>query len=106
MAVNEDDFNRIERLFEKQTEQFQRYLGIVEEKFQHKLDLVVEGQQMLVEMVEVSRAELKQETQKLDYRLTMVEARLERKIDAVATDLSVHRKDTESHGTVYKVKEE
>lgn len=29
-----------------------------------------------------------------------------KKIDAVAADLSAHRKDTEAHGTVYRVKED
>jgi len=31
---------------------------------------------------------------------------LEHKIDSVAADLSVHRKDTEVHRTIYKVKEQ
>jgi hypothetical protein len=104
--VNEHDFSRIEKLLEKQTEQFQRYIGVVEESFQYKINLVVEGQQLLAEKLEASRGELKEEIQKVDQRLTLVEARLEKKIDALAADLSAHRKDTEAHGTVYRVKEE
>jgi len=34
-----------------------------------------------------------------------VEAQLEKKIDAVASDLTAHRRDTEAHSSVYKVKE-
>ncbi len=101
--MNEHDFSRIEKLLEKQTEQFQRYIGVVKESFQHKLNLVVEGQQLLAEKLEAARGELKEEIQKVDQRLTVVEARLEKKIDALAADLCAHRKDTEAHGTVYRV---
>jgi len=31
---------------------------------------------------------------------------LEHKLDVVAADLSTHRKDTEAHGMIYKVKEQ
>jgi hypothetical protein len=104
--MDEKDLRAIETLFEKQTAQFQGYLGIVGENFQHKLDLVVEGQQMLADKLEATRVELKEEIQKVDARLTVVEARLEKKIDAVAADISAHRKDTEAHHGVYRVKEE
>ena len=104
--MDEKDLRAIETLLENQTAQFQGYLGIVEENFQHKLDLVVEGQQMLAEKLEATRVELKEEIQKVDKRLTVVEARLEKKIDAVAADISAHRKDTEAHHGVYRVKEE
>jgi hypothetical protein len=93
--MDEKDLNAIESLLEKQTTKFQRYLGIVEENFQHKLDLVVEGQQMLAERMDRMEVELKQEISKVDQRVT-----------AVAADLSAHRKDTEAHHGVYRVKEE
>jgi cytochrome c556 len=85
---------------------FKQHVGILAEDFQHKLDIVVEGQQMLAEKLEATRIELKEEIQKVDNRLTSVEARLVKKIDAVAADLSAHRKDTEAHHGVYRVKEE
>ena len=93
--MDEKDLKAIESLLEKQTTQFQRYLGIVEENFQHKLDLVVEGQQMLAERMDRMEVELKQEICKVDQR-----------VNAVAVDLSAHRKDTEAHHGVYRVKEE
>jgi hypothetical protein len=93
--VNEQDFDRIEKLLEKQTEKFQRYIGVVEENFQHKLYLIVEGQQVLAERIDRVEVELKSEILKVDQRVT-----------AVAADLSAHRKDTEAHGTVYRVKED
>jgi hypothetical protein len=92
--VDEKDFARIERLFERQAEQFQMHIGVIEESFQHKLDLVVEGQQMLAQAVQETRAELKEEIAKVDRRVT-----------AVAADLSAHRADTEAHHGVYRVKE-
>lgn len=104
--MNEHYFSGIEKLLEKQTEQFQRYIGVVKESFQHKFNLVIEGQQLLAEKLEATKGELKEEIQKVDQRLTVVEARLEKKIDALAADLTAHRKDTEAHGTVYRVKED
>ena len=86
-------------------ELFQHHMGILTEDFQHKLDLVIEGQQMLAEKLEATRSELTNEIQKVDQRLTLVEARLAAKIEAVAADLTVHRKDTEAHQGVYRVKE-
>ena len=99
--MDENDFKRIEVLFNRQTEQFQNYIGVVEENFQHKLDLVVEGQQMLAEKLEMTRHELKSDINSLDKRLISVEA----KLDTVATDLAAHRADTEAHHGVYLVKE-
>jgi hypothetical protein len=93
--MDEKDLKAIEGLLDKQTTQFQRYLGIVDENFQHKLDLVVEGQQMLGERMDRMGVELKQDISKVDQRVT-----------AVAADLSAHRKDTEAHHGVYRVKEE
>ena len=97
-------------------ELFKHHIGILSEDCQHKLDLVVEGQQMLNEKLEATRVELSNEIRKVDQRLTLVEARLDKKIteveaglaakiDSVAADLAAHRKDTEAHHGVYRVKE-
>ncbi|WP_366919045.1 hypothetical protein [Geobacter sp.] len=96
--MDNDSLRKIEELFK-------RHIGVLSEDFQHKLDLVVEGQQMLAEKLELTKTELKDEIRKVDQRLTMVEARLEQKMDAVAADLSAHRADTEAHHEVYRVKE-
>jgi CII-binding regulator of phage lambda lysogenization HflD len=101
-------------------------MGILVEDFNHKLDLVVEGHQILVEKIDATRTELKQDIKNLDQRLMMTEARLDKKIDtleerlnnkidtveenlgnkidAIAKDLSDHRADTERHAE-YKVSE-
>ncbi len=96
--MDNDSIKRIEELFK-------HHIGVLSEDFQHKLDLVVEGQQMLAEKLELTGTELKDEIRKVDQRLTMVEARLEQKIDAVAAELSAHRADTEAHHGMYRVKE-
>lgn len=107
--MEDKDFERIEKLFtrwtddfgkklEQQSEDFHRWIGVQGDDLQHKLNLVVEGQQLLVER-----------TERVEEWLEKVETRLDRvevKIDVVAADLSAHRKDTEAHGTVYRVKED
>ena len=85
-----DDFIKIEDMFK-------HHVGMMTEDFQHKLDIVVEGHQMLSEKID-----------RVEDRLDRVEIglkRVEGKVDAVATDLSAHRADTEAHHGVYRVRE-
>lgn len=97
--MDEKDKRFIEELFIKQTEQFQQYIGIMSENFDHKLALVAEGHQMLSEKLE--RVE-----SGLVLKIDSVEKNLSARIDAVAVDLKSHRADTEAHhGGVYLVKE-
>ncbi|KAF0220687.1 MAG: hypothetical protein FD174_1011 [Geobacteraceae bacterium] len=103
--MDEKDLERIEKLFlnfsgefdnklEKQSELFQQkldrqsqdfysWIGAQGDDFQHKLDLVVEGQQMLAERME-----------RMETRIE----RVEEKVDKVALDLTAHRADTERTG--------
>ena len=76
--------------FKKIEEMFKHHMGMMSEDFQHKLDIVVEGHQMLAEKID-----------RLEVRMD----RLETKVDGVATDLAAHRTDTEAHHGVYRVKE-
>lgn len=117
--MNEEDFRRIEGLFEKQTEQFQRYLGVTEENFQHRLDLVIENVQLLSEKVdrietdvqkldtkvENTRLELKGDVARLEAKLEDTKLELKDDIGKIAGDLTAHRADTEAHHGVYRVKE-
>ena len=84
--MREKDFERIEEMMQRkldqQTETFQVYLGVMSEDIQHKLDIVVEGHQLLDTKID-----------RLDERLI----RVEEKIDTVADDLGEHRRDTEAH---------
>ena len=115
--MEEKDFKRIEELFlnfsgefdqklerqaavfqgqlESQSKDFKNWIGTERESFQHKLDLVVEGQQMVVEKLEETRTELKAEIAKVDQRVT-----------GVGADLAAHRRDTEAHRKGWRVQEE
>ena len=72
-----------------------RHVGTFADSIQHKLDLIVEGQQMLSEKIDRGMAGLEQRIECVEYKL-----------DAVAADLSAHRADTEAHRKVYKIKED
>jgi hypothetical protein len=85
--MDADEIRKIEEIFK-------HHVGIMAEDFQHKLDIVIEGHQMLSEKIDRVETSL---GERLD--------RVENKVDAVAADLSAHRKDTEAHGPVYRVKE-
>jgi hypothetical protein len=85
--MDENDKRFIEELFVKQTEQFQQYLGVIVESFDHKLTAVAEGHQMLSE------------------KLVRVESNLVQKIDKIAAEVTAHRIDTEAHLGIYRVKE-
>ena len=80
--------------FEKIDGMIARHVGSFADSIQHKLDLVVEGHQMLSEKIDRVEA-------RLDARIDCVV----KKLDAVALDLAAHRADTESHHPVYRVKE-
>ena len=72
-----------------------RHVGTFADSIQRKLDLIVEGQQMLSEKIDRGMAGLEQRIGCVEYKL-----------DAVAADLSAHRADTEAHRKVYKIKED
>ena len=81
-----------------------RVVGVFTEDIQHKLNLVIEGQQFLGEKVD----RLEDRVEKVENRLESVELKvivLDKKIDGVAADLKAHRADTEAHHGVYRVKE-
>jgi hypothetical protein len=62
-----------------------RRVGTFAESIQHKLDLLVEGQQILSEKIDRVKTDL-------EHRIECVE----HKLDAVAADFSAHRADTRS----------
>jgi len=96
------------------------HLEILLEDIRGKFDLVLEGHEVL-------RSEIREIGRKTDERFDLVDfkidtlnkkidavatdlkatdERLGKKIDAVAADLSAHRADTEAHHGVYRVKED
>jgi hypothetical protein len=117
VKVNENDFEKIDGMIA-------RRIGTFADSIQHKLDLVVEGHQMLSEKLDRVEARLDQridglerkicevdaglsrEIKELSQKVNQAETTLSQKMDAVATDLKEHRADTEAHNKIYKVKEE
>jgi hypothetical protein len=61
-------------------------MDLLRDNFDHKLDLVVEGQQVLAERLDRRALEIKEEILKVDRRIT-----------TLAADLTAHRADTEAH---------
>ena len=98
--------------FDAANENLKGYLGVLTEDFQHKLDIVVEGHGVLRKEIREVRDESYAKHEQtafllraLNDKVDGVENRLSAKIDAVAGDLAAHRKDTEAHGAVWRVKE-
>jgi hypothetical protein len=96
--MTETDVSRIEKMISAFKDEikgeFQHQLTVQREGFQEYLAFVGEGFQMLSEKID--RVEMR-----LDKRMDC----LEHKLVAVAADLSAHRRDTEAHPPVYRVKE-
>jgi ribosome assembly protein YihI (activator of Der GTPase) len=92
--MDENDKQSFEAFFVKQTEQSDRRMDVLMDHFDHKMDLVVEGQQMLAERLDRMEFELKEEIGKVDRRIT-----------TLAADVAEHRADTEAHHGIYMVKE-
>jgi hypothetical protein len=97
--MEERDFQRIEEMMTRMMGQFRgeigadfrHQLGLHRKDFQHKLDLVVEGQNALAERMD-----------RMEGRM----GRLENRVDGIAIDLSAHRRDTEAHRKGWRVREE
>jgi hypothetical protein len=82
--MTEDDLKKIEGMLSF-------HFGVMSADFQKKIDLVVEGQQMLVERMD-----------RMEGRMD----RLENRVDGIAIDLAAHRRDTEAHRKGWRVREE
>ena len=93
--MDESDRHFFEALIVKQTQDAERHLDVILENSDHKLDLVIEGQQMLAERLDRMELELKEDIINVDRRMT-----------TLAADLTAHRADTEAHHGMYRVKEE
>jgi hypothetical protein len=72
---------------------------ILLEDFQGKFELVLEGHESLRKEIREARDE---SNQKHEHTVFLINA-LNKKIDAVATDLADHRADTEGHKKAYRV---
>ena len=77
------------------------HLGILLEDIREKFDLVLEGHGALHKEIRDTREELGEKINLVDFKVETLNS----KIDAMASDLTAHRRDTEAHPSVYKVKE-
>jgi len=99
--MNENDFGKIESMISRHVDTFA-------DSIQHKLDLVVEGHQMLSEKIDRVEERLESRIDCVVRKLDTVAAQgsaTAAKLDAIAADLTAHRRDTEAHPSLYKVKE-
>lgn len=76
-------------------------LEILLEDIRGKFDLVLEGHSSLHKRIDKAEQNLNDKISMVDFKVDV----LNQKIDGVATDLSAHRRDTEAHPSLYKVKE-
>jgi hypothetical protein len=88
------------------------HLEILLEDIRGKFDLVLEGHDVLHKEIRDTREELCEKVNLVDFKVETLNQKIDgvrdelgEKIDAVAADLSAHRRDTEAHPSVYKVKE-
>ena len=148
--MNKNDFEKIDSIIAS-------HVGSFADSIQHKLDMVVEGHQMLSEKIDRVEERLDKRMDCLEHKLIAVAAetscnttairdlatetssntdaikrlametsantaaikglavetsnntdairKLDAKLDVVAADITAHRRDTEAHPTIYKVKE-
>jgi len=99
------------------------HLEILLEDIRGKFGLVLEGHDVLHKEIRDTREELCEKINLVDFKvgaldrkidavetslngkIDAVETSLSQKIDAVAENLAAHRRDTEAHPSLYKVKE-
>ena len=121
--MDADEINKIEEIFKHHigvmSEEIQRKIehqtGIITDDYKHKLDIVVEGHQMLSDKIDRVETNLGGRLGRVESRLDRVETKLDRvearldgvesklvrvenKVDAVAADLSAHRKTPKHTG--------
>ena len=86
--MNGEDFKRLEQIVfnfkEEVKAEFRHQIGIQSENFQHKLDIVVEGHDVLRKEIRDTKEELREEIALVNFK---VEA-LNQKIDGVKGELN------------------
>jgi hypothetical protein len=89
------------------------HLEVLLEEISGKFDLVLEGHEVLRSEIRQVRDESNEKHDHTAFLITAlngkidsVDQRLGGKIDTLAAELAEHRKDTEAHHNVYRVREE
>jgi hypothetical protein len=80
-------------------------LEILLEDIRGKFDLVLEGHSVLNKRIDDLDHKLDDRFDLMCFKMQAGHENLGGKIDAVAVDLAAHRRDTEAHSSLYKVKE-
>jgi hypothetical protein len=94
-AETREDLGQFKKEFREDiNEDFRQHVGILTEDFQHKLQIVAEGHQMLSEKLDRAKTDIEDKI-----------GHIEKKVDVVAADIAAHRIDTEGHKKGYMVRE-
>ena len=87
-------------------------LEMLLEDIRGKFDLVLEGHSSLHKRIDKAEQNLDDKISLVDFKVGVLNQKIDgvrdelgQKIDAVAADLAAHRRDTEAHPALYKVKE-
>jgi hypothetical protein len=102
--MNGEDFKRLEQTIvnfkEEVKAEFRHQIGIQSEHFQHKLDIVIEGHEVLRKEIRDTREELCEKIKLVDFKVDVLNQKIDdvrddlsQKIDGVAHDLKAHRAD-------------
>ncbi|MEK6726240.1 MAG: hypothetical protein AABY54_06805 [Deltaproteobacteria bacterium] len=78
----------MKELKEEFSQETQRYIGVLSEDFQHKLDVVVEGHQVLNKKIDDLREEVKSDIKEVKEMLKLTYRELDKKDQAMETDVS------------------
>ena len=114
--MNGEDFKHLEQIIvnfkEEVKAEFHHQIGIQSEHFQHKLDIIVEGHEVLRKEIRDTREELCEKIKFVDFKVEVLNQKIDgvrdelgQKIDAVAADIAAHRANTESHKAGYRISE-
>lgn len=102
---------KIDQKLEENAEEIKRHTGVLLNGVQHKLELLAEGQQEIVERMDRFEVRLDSVERIVTEHsgqlagLAADQKATNNKLDAVAADLTAHRHDTEAHGRGYLVSE-
>ena len=76
------------KLKEEFSQETQRYIGVLSEDFQHKLDVVVEGHQVLNKKIDDLRDEVRSDIKEVKEMLKLTYRELDKKDNAIEEEVS------------------
>lgn len=108
----EEQAGRFDQKLEENAEEIKRHTGVLLDGVQHKLELLAEGQQAIVERMDRFEVRLDSVARTVTEHsgqlagLAADQKTTNDKLDTVAADLTAHRRDTEAHGGRWQVRED